>query len=241
MGRLAWALFIIAVPMFLVTGSVTWAFNSPGLYNNGFEKYSISRVSGITDPDLRQVGADLRSFFNSRDNEPLSVQTRIFGREQELFNDREVAHMKDVRQLVRGVYVLLLVSGAYLAAMIAAGFIRQRRRFVEPLARQALRGGGLTLVLLLAFGVVALTGFDSAFLLFHKLSFANNFWQLDPRTDYLVLIFPQDFWFDTTLWVAVRAIGGALALTVSGSAYLVYRRYDGWQNALNSLKGAGGA
>ena len=64
-GRVCWALFIIAVPLFLITGSVTWAFNSPGLYNNGFEKYSVSRVSGITDSDLRQVGADIRSYINS--------------------------------------------------------------------------------------------------------------------------------------------------------------------------------
>ena len=51
MGRvswLPWAIFIIAVPLFLITASVTWAFNSPGLYDDGFEKYSISRISGLS-------------------------------------------------------------------------------------------------------------------------------------------------------------------------------------------------
>jgi len=120
-GWVTWALFIVAVPLFLVAASVTWAFNSPGLYNDGFEKYSISRISGITDTDLRQVGADIRSYINSAD-EPLSVQTRILGEERDLFNDREVAHMKDVKQLVRGVYVLALASAVYLAAMTVVGF-----------------------------------------------------------------------------------------------------------------------
>ena len=232
-----WALFIVAVPLFLITGSVSWAFNSPGLYNDGFEKYSISRISGITDGDLRQVGAELRSYFNSGD-EPLHVRTRIFGKEQDLFNDREVAHMKDVKQLVRGVYILALASAVYLAAMVVAGFAMQRGRFAAPLAKRALWGGGLTLGLLVLFGIVALVGFDSVFLKFHQLSFANDFWQLDPRTDYLVRIFPQDFWFDATVWVAVRAIAGAVVLTVAGSSYLVYRRYSGWQRALGGLKGA---
>ena len=237
MVRVLWALFIVAVPLFLITGSVTWAFNSPGLYNDGFEKYSISRISGITDSDLRQVGADLRSYINSGD-EPLQVRTRIFGEEQDLFNDREVAHMKDVKRLVWGVYVLALVSAVYMAAMVVAGFAVHRGRFVESLAKRAMWGGGLTLLLLAAFGIVALADFDSLFIKFHQLSFANDFWQLDPRTDYLVRIFPDDFWVDATMWVAVRTITGAAALTVAGTAYLVYRRYTGWQRALGGLKGA---
>tara|TARA_B100001765_G_scaffold191519_1_gene138856 strand:- start:152 stop:868 length:717 start_codon:yes stop_codon:yes gene_type:complete len=233
MGRvswLPWAIFIIAVPLFLITASVTWAFNSPGLYDDGFEKYSISRISGITDSDLRQVGADIRSYINSG-YEPLDVQASILGTERDLFNDREVAHMKDVKQLVRGVYVLALASALYLAAMVVTSFALRRGQFVADLAKCLAWGGGLTLVLLVVFGLVALVGFDSVFLKFHQLSFANDFWRLDPRTDYLVRIFPQDFWFDATLWVAVRAISGALVLTVAGSGFLVYRKYPGWQRA----------
>ena len=237
MGRvswLPWAIFIIAVPLFLITASVTWAFNSPGLYNDGFEKYAISRITRITDSDLRQVGADIRSYINSGD-EPLDVRTSILGTELDLFNDREVAHMKDVKQLVRGVYVLTVASALYLAAMVVIGFALYRGRFVADLARRLACGGGLTLVLLLVFGLVALVGFDSVFLKFHQLSFANDFWRLDPRTDYLVRIFPQDFWFDATLWVAVRAISGASILTVAGSAFLVYRKYSAWQRAMDGL------
>ena len=236
-NRVVWALFIIAVPLFLITGSVTWAFNSPGLYNDGFERYSISRISGITDADLRQVGADIRSYINSGD-EPMQIRISILGREQELFNDREIAHMRDVKRLVWGVYVLALASALFLAAMVATGFAMHRSRFVEPLAKRALWGGGLTLGLLAVFGLVALVDFQSLFIKFHQLSFANDFWQLDPRTDYLVRIFPDAFWFDATMWVAVRTITGALVSTVAGSAYLVYRRYDGWQRALGRLKGA---
>ena len=237
MGRvswLPWAIFIIAVPLFLITASVTWAFNSPGLYNDGFEKYSISRISGISDSDLRQVGADIRSYINSGD-EPLDVRTSILGTELDLFNDREVAHMKDVKQLVRGVYVLASASAVYLATMAVIGFALHRGRFVADLAKRLAWGGGLTLVLLIVFGLVALVGFDSVFLKFHQLSFANDFWRLDPRTDYLVRIFPQDFWFDATLWVAVRAIFGALILTVAGGAFLVYCKYSGWQRAMDGL------
>ena len=118
---LIWALFIIAVPLFLISASITWAFNDPGVYNDGFEKYSISHTSGITDADLRQVGIEIRRYINSAD-EPLDVQTHIFGQEQNLFNDQEILHMKDVKQLVRGVYIFAVASALYLGTMTVIGF-----------------------------------------------------------------------------------------------------------------------
>ena len=225
--RLRWlpgALFVVAVPVFLVTGSITWAFNNIGLYEGGFEKYRIAWVSGITPEDLRQVALDLRAYFNSGD-EPLSVRTRIFGSERDLFNEKEVIHMYDVKRLLWGVYAAFAVAAVCLVALTAAGFALQRRAHLPTLARRTLWGGGLTVLLLVVFGLVATVGFDALFLLFHRVSFANDFWQLDPRTDYLVLLFPQGFWFDATMWAALRALAGGAILAAVGGSYLAWRRW----------------
>ncbi len=240
MSRVAWmpaALFVAVVPLFLMTASVTWAFNSPGVYRRGFEKYDVSRTTGITEADLLQVAADVRHYFNSGD-EPLAVRTRILGMERELFNGREVRHMRDVKRLVWGVYVLAALSALYLLAAAGLGLLRHRRRFAEPLARRCLLGGGVTLALILAVGLFALVGFDRLFLTFHRLSFANDLWQLDWRTDYLVMLFPQDFWFDATMWTVTRAVAGALALTVFSGGYLLYRQWmahKGGEGALGRM------
>ena len=226
MRRIAWittALFVVAVPLFLVTASVTWAFNNPGVYRKGFEKYEVSRVSGITDADLLKVSANIRSYFNSR-KEPLEIRTRVFGVDQELFNSREIAHMRDVKALIQGVYIVAAVTAFYLLAAIGIGVVRHRRRFAGILARRLLWGGGLTLALILAVGLFALVGFDTLFLKFHQLSFANDLWRLDSSTDYLVILFPQNFWFDATIWVAIRAIVGALLISVVSGGYLLYLR-----------------
>ncbi len=218
------SLFVVAVPVFLITGSLTWAFNNIGLYEDGFEKYRISRASGISAADLRQVALDLRAYFNSG-QEPLRVLTRIYGQERELFNEKEVHHMRDVKRLLWGVYGAFAVSAVCLAALIAFGIARARRGYIQTLSRRALWGGALTVGLLALFGIVASVGFDALFLLFHRVSFANDFWQLDPRTDYLVLLFPQGFWFDATMWVALRAIAGGLILAAAGGGYLAWRRW----------------
>ena len=222
-SRIPAALFVIAVPLFLVTAAVTWAFNNPGVYRAGFEKYHVSNITGITDADLLQVSADIRRYFNSR-QEPLEVRTRVFGVESELFNPREIIHMADVKKLVQGVYVVAALSAFYLLAAVALVVVRQRRRSAEVLAWRFLWGGGLTLALILAVGLFALVGFETLFLKFHQLSFANDFWQLDSRTDNLVRLFPQDFWFDATIWVAIRAVVAALLVAALSGGYLLYLR-----------------
>ena len=220
-ATLSGLLFVVCVPLFLITAVVAWAFNDPGLYYRGFQKYDVSRMTGITEADLRQVGAELRGYFNSHE-EPLSVQTRVYGKEQELFNEREVLHMKDVKHLVWGVYVIALLSGLYLAGAIITSLKRRGRYAYRQLARRAVWGGGLTVGLIVLFGLFAVTGFDSLFTAFHRISFANDLWQLDPRRDYLVMLFPLGFWFDATVSVALRAIAGALALMAAGSVLLLY-------------------
>jgi len=54
--------------------------------------------------------------------------------------------------------------------------------------------------------------FDQFFLQFHLLSFANDFWMLNPATDYLIMLFPQGFWFDATLVCALGTAAGAIIL-----------------------------
>lgn len=226
-------LFVVAVPLFLVTAGVTWAFNSPGVYQGGFERYDVSRITGITDADLSQVSADIRSYFNSR-KEPLEVRTRIFGVERDLFNSKEITHMRDVKRLVWGVYAVAAVTAFYLLAATVFGLVRQRRRFAGILARRLLWGGALTIALIVGVGLFALVGFDTLFLKFHQLSFANDLWQLDSRTDVLVMLFPQDFWLDATMWVATRALAAALVIGVVAGGYLLYLRR-------RANKGSGGA
>ena len=229
MNRIAWIptfLFVFAVPIFLVAASVTWAFNDPGVYNRGFQKYRISLISGITDEDLRQVGGQIRHYFNSTD-EPLLVNTQVYGKERELFNQREVQHMRDVKRLVWWVYAAAIVSGIYLLAAAAWGVAVYRRGFLDVLAQRVIRGVALMVVLVVFVGVFALAGFDTLFLRFHQLAFANDLWQLDPRRDYLLIIFPQGFWFDATMRVAALTVAGALALTLIAGGQILWQRKTG--------------
>ena len=219
---------VLAVPaclLFLVAGSVTWAVNDPGLYRNGFQRYDTATRSGIADADLIVIGSELRRYFNTV-TEPLAVRAPIYGIEHDVFNEREVAHMYDVKRLVRGTYWVAIGSGLWILATLAAGFAIHRRDYLGPAARLAVWGGAVTLLAVIAVGLVAVAAFEQLFLLFHRLSFANDLWILNPYTDYLLILFPGPFWFDATMRVALTSVLGAVLLLSAGVAVLSYLRWQ---------------
>lgn len=208
--KVAVVLFIILVPVFLITSSVRWVINFPGLYSYGFDKYSIPEYTGIQRDDLLDAGAEIRDYF-SNDEERLIIRTFVLGvMVESLYNQREITHMRDVKDLVKNVYRLQEIIGLYLLAFAAVGFYMSRRRFADSLLRVVSRGGAVTLGLVVAVGLLSLVAFNQLFLLFHLVSFSNDFWQLDPRRDYLIAMFPQDFFFDATILIALSTIVMAL-------------------------------
>ena len=224
-----------ALLLALVAGSVAWAVNDPGIYRNGFARYDVAARSGIAEDDLLTIGRELRRYFNTG-QEPLSVQAPIYGAPQAVFSPREIAHMYDVKRLVRGVYWVAAGASLYLLALLAAGFAAHRRAYRDTAARLAIAGGGLTLAAVFAVGLAAVVNFDGLFLLFHQISFANDLWMLDPRRDYLLVLFPAGFWFDATLRVALTSILGALLLLSTGGATLAYARWRRRHPGLNEAR-----
>jgi integral membrane protein (TIGR01906 family) len=202
-------LFILCLPILLLTASVTAAANCPRLYQYGFEKYEVSRVTGLASTELVKAARSLITYFNSSD-EYIDLTVAKDGQPFTLFNEREVAHLKDVKGLFRLVYKILLGSGVYALVFIGISLFwwRDRRRLGQGL----FFGGCLTLASMLALGLIIALDFDGFFLKFHLLSFANDFWMLNPATDYLIMMFPQGFWFYAALACAISTAVGAVIL-----------------------------
>ncbi len=202
----ALVLLVIAVPIFLVTTNVRIVINSGWLYSHGFDKYDVASDTCIDKPELMRIAREFKRYFND-DEERLNVRATVCGEERPLFEDREIAHMVDVKGLVKGVGRLQEITFVYMAATAILGvLLLGRTATVRLLARGFLFGSLLTLGLLAALGLASIAGFDALFTQFHLISFSNDFWILDP-THYLVRIFPEGFFLDATLIVAGLALG----------------------------------
>ena len=127
-------------------------------------------------------------------------------RGEPVLNDRERAHMRDVRSVFAGFAILALVSAVGLVAAYAGA-----RRLGHPeRAWAAIRRGALGLSIgVVAGGVAAYFAFDTLFELFHRLFFPGGTYNFNPATDRLVQLFPDAFWSETTMAV------GALILLIS--------------------------
>lgn len=221
------ALFTALIPLLLITSSVRFVINLPALYSYGFDRYEIAEYTRIERKDLIAAGKQIRDYFNN-DERDLIIRTHVGGvLVESLYNAREIHHMRDVKALVRGVYLAQILVLLYLAAYTAVGFWLRRADFWETLGSDVNRGGKLTLALVGVVGLLALVGFNQLFLLFHLISFSNDFWMLDPRRDYLIAMFPQGFFFDATMLIAFCTIAAAAVLVAAPRIARIIAR--GWQ------------
>jgi integral membrane protein (TIGR01906 family) len=127
-----------------------------------------------------------------------------------VLNERERAHMRDVRSVFAGFALLALVAGIGLIGAVAGA----RRLGHAERAWSAVRWGarGLAVGVVVA-GVVAYFAFDTLFEAFHRVFFPGGTYTFDPTTDRLVQLFPDAFWSETTM--AVGAVILVLTILVS--------------------------
>lgn len=228
-------LFMLCVPVLLITLSIAGAVNSPWLYKYGFEKYGVAQTTGLSQPELEKAARGLISYFNSGD-EYISLTVIKNDQQFVLFNQQEVIHLKDVKALFWLDYKVLLGTLVYVMGYAAVSLWWRRKKYWRRLAWGMVGGGGTTLVLILALGLGALFNFEWLFLQFHLLSFANNLWQLDPARDYLIMLFPEGFWFDAVMFCALVAVG--LAIIVGGVGGLYLRKSRGETRPVDTHNGA---
>ncbi len=211
--RVLAVLFVLAIPFFLITSNVRWAFNSLRLYQYGFEKFHITDNTGISPDELMGAARQIRDYFNN-DADVLDVQVKLDGVNTSIYGPREILHMRDVKGLVKGVYRVQEGAAAYIVVFALLGFVVWRRAFWRRLSRAALWGGAVTIAFVVVVGLLSLVGFSQLFTVFHMLSFANNLWQLDPYTSYLLRMFPFGFWYDSTMFIAIATVIEALVIGV---------------------------
>lgn len=206
-----WGL-VLVMPLLITSAVIAFAVNFQPLYEYGFDGYDVGATTGLVDAELSKAARGLIGYFNSGD-EFIDVTVIRDGQPFTLFNEREVIHLFDVKGLIRLDYGVLAVSFIY--AVLVTGttlFRREPKRLAAPL----FWGGVFTLTLVIVRAAMAITDFDAFFTQFHLLSFANDFWLLNPRTDYLIMLFPGGFWRDAMIFVDAIILSVTITATVVG-------------------------
>ncbi len=128
-----------------------------------------------------------------------------------VLGEREQAHMADVRNVFFAFGALALLAILILVNLLIVG--RRTAWF-----RRAVRHGAVVLAFIVVIlGVLAAVAFDTVFETFHKLFFPAGSFDFDASSK-LIQLFPDQFWFETSLLLGVVILGlsGLVAVISSG-------------------------
>lgn len=139
-------------------------------------------------------------------------------------SERAHSHLRDVSALLRGVFLAAGSSGIALA--LATAGLRARENLLAGLRA----GAWLALALVLLAAVLSISGWQGAFVAFHRLFFAEGSWQFHPLSA-LIRNFPPRF------WAFSAALLGMEIVLMAGALLLVSRDKRGRAGNMESTAG----
>jgi integral membrane protein (TIGR01906 family) len=168
---------------------------------------------GFTRDDrLKYAPHALEYLFNDADITYLGDLTFEDG--TSLFNTRELRHMRDVKVLTHFAFGISITAGilAFLAGLWLLSTPLARNRLYLAL----LRGSLLTIALIFSIVLVAVISWDVFFTGFHTVFFEADTWYF-AYSDTLIRLFPEQFWFDASLFVGMLSvIQASMIIILSG-------------------------
>jgi integral membrane protein (TIGR01906 family) len=208
---------VTALPLAFVGSNVRWVTLDLDTYRQGFARYHATERTGLPADQLEAVAQAFIAYFKGPPGQ-LNPTVILDGQRRPLFTQRESAHMEDVQKVMQLVFRLGLL--ATLGGLTAAAVLLtvERRAGLAYLGRLLIGGAILTGALLIAVALLSIVDFTELFIRFHEVAFRNDLWMLDPRSDYLLILFPEEFWLDVTLKLAAMSAGEALLTGLIGVA-----------------------
>lgn len=161
-------------------------------YNNFHNEYKIEEESGLSKEWIECASNSLVEFIKSGNKEVLKNH----------FNKKEISHMEDVYKLFKldrivytSLFIITLPVVIYKLFKKDFLFFRYIRKYIL-----------ITYISVVSFLGICSVFFSESFIYFHKLFFNNDLWLLDYKTDLMIRILPEKFFFVLFLNVLVLSM-----------------------------------
>jgi integral membrane protein (TIGR01906 family) len=201
---------ILLIPILIIVGAASFLATDQYLASE-YGKSTFPPDSFGFNPQLRFVLASSNIHY-VRAHLPSDELAKQTLNGAPLYNPREVSHMADVQAVFQSV---MRVWQAAFILVILMGLILSHRAEREALASAIQWGGLLTATIVLIVALLGLFAWPLWFNMFHLFFFKPGSW-LFSYSDTLIRLFPERFWFDTTLMISVLSLAGGLALALIG-------------------------
>jgi integral membrane protein (TIGR01906 family) len=216
--NLATFLFILSVPIALVTTNIRYVANEPRVYRYAIDSFDGVQTTGISRDQLLRGGAELRDYFNNG-QDTVAIRVERQGSEVSLFNPAETSHLRDVKVRFNWMNRAQELSILYGLAYIAVVVLWAREVSLRRLAVQVSAGCLVLMAGVVVAAAMGLSGFDQAWVNFHEVLFTGN-WRFNTQTDRLIQMFPPDFWESIVFFIGLLIVAEAALILIAAGIYL---------------------
>lgn len=204
----------------LITSVEAVCYWNPGYFEKEYAKYNVLEDVQMEMDDLLEVTEEMMDYLKG-DREDLHIPTIVNGEPREFFNEREIAHMVDVRGLFLGGFAIRRICIGIMTASVALLFAL-KAQVKNVLPKAICHGDIIFFAVTAALAGLFATNFTKYFIIFHEIFFDNDLWILDPRTDLLINIVPEPFFVDTAANIAL--VFGASVVIVFAVCIFIMKR-----------------
>jgi integral membrane protein (TIGR01906 family) len=132
------------------------------------------------------------------------------------YNERELSHMLDVKNLIQKATTAWYIVTALLLLLAVWSYFK---KWSVDYVRGISRGGLLTIGIIIAVLIGVVLDFDALFTQFHHLFFTGDTW-LFYTNDSLIRLFPEKLWSDAFLFMGIFTLTAAILLMLPGARYM---------------------
>ena len=179
-------------------------------YMDSYDQHNIEGVTGKSRGELGEITDKLIEYLKGKAGEEAL---------RPHYNEKEILHMEDVQVLFK--YGFILKYGIMILSLGLIIFFALRGE-KELLGRYIFKGLFINWILLGLLLIMIFFDFDKYFTYFHLIFFDNDLWLLDPRTDLLIQMLPQEFFINIAIKIGVSFL--MYVATIQAIGYAVYKK-----------------
>jgi integral membrane protein (TIGR01906 family) len=177
----------IAIVLCTIIVSTKISYNFKPLYYYDIKKLNLENASGLSLTSIKSNYNYVIGYLDNNNADKFALPTLRSSSSGE-------AHFAEVKSIFKNMNYILLFCILFI--LISIIILRNNRHFLY------LKIAGIALALFpLVLIPLSFLNFDRLFTFFHKILFRNNFWLFDPKTDPVILLFPEDFFMHCMLLI----------------------------------------
>ncbi len=210
-------LLAISLPLLLLLTNVEVATFDLDFFEKKYDEYNIMDETGIDKVNLLKITKELLDYLKGK-RQDIVMFTEVNGKSEQVFEEREILHMKDVKNLFDMGYRIREISLFFCIISMTYIVLFQRKKLGKALVIAAV--WPLTLMITLA--SLMYIDFYRYFTYFHEIFFSNDLWLLNPKTDILIQMLPLEFFNSIAYKIVTFFIGELVLIFIVGMA--LYKR-----------------